>query len=101
MVVQGRQVFHEMVGHALVGHVIVAHRFCTFQAGSSRVPGPRSEKKHEHAAQDHSAGDDQERQILAGLPGTGFTAAFEVLHHAHLESSYAHARPGTVPFCSD
>lgn len=84
MALQGRQVFHEVVGHALVGHVIVAHRFRTFQAGSWRVLGPRSEKEYEHAAQDHSAGDDQERQILAGLPGTGFSAAFEVLHDAHL-----------------
>jgi hypothetical protein len=52
---QRRQVFYEMVGHALVGHVIVAHRFCTFQA--PREIRSRSEKKHEHAAQDDSAGD--------------------------------------------
>jgi hypothetical protein len=88
---QGRQIFHEMVGHALVSHVIVAHRFCTFQAGSSRAFGPQSEKKREHAGQDHSAGDDQERQILAGLPSTGFSAAFEVLHDAAPETI---VRPG-------
>jgi hypothetical protein len=64
--------------------VIVAHRLRTFQAGSRRVRRPRSEKEYEHAAQDHSAGDDQERQILAGLPRTGFSAAFEILHDAHL-----------------
>lgn len=61
---------------------------------------PRSEKKYEDAAQDHSAGDDQERQILAGLPSTGFSAALEILHHAHLKPSYAHAKGRTDQSCS-
>lgn len=92
-----------MVGHALVGHVIVAHRFYTFQQRDSRGAcfGQQSEKKREHTAQDQCTGDDQERQVLAGLPSTFVSDAFEILHNAHLNRSYAHAKARTVHFCSD
>jgi hypothetical protein len=48
--------------------------------------GRQSEKKREHAAHDHCAGDDQERYILAGLPTTCASAAFEILHKWHPNS---------------